>query len=156
MVDSQMYSWLLQGIDRTYHGQWKGNSFFTEIETGGVGIIVIHDLEAGVLAVGARVLTGVTFSEALVRELGKLNSSLVLGSFVLKEGEKGHWSIAYGLKVRCDWLEPNSRTSSHMVLDILNAPPHFIERGVEALQPKFGGERPSIAPGWSLTLMDSF
>ena len=156
MTDNQMYPWLLHGIDRTYHGQWKGNSFFTEIETEGVGIIVIHDLEAGVLAVGAGVLSGVTFGEDLVRELGRLNSSLVLGSFVLKEGEKGHWSIAYGLKVRCNWLEPQSRTSSHMVLDILNAPPSFVERGVETLQPKFGGERSSIAPGWSLALMDSF
>jgi hypothetical protein len=125
------------------------------VEADGLGILVTHDREQGHLAFAAGVLSGVTFSTDLVRSVGKLNTSLVLGAYVLKEGQPDYWSITYAIKMRYSWVD-QSRTSAYMILDALTAVPQFVDRGVEELSPHFGGERWGVSGGWPLVLMDRF
>ena len=156
MIDESIQEFLQLGIERQYPGKWKavfGGA--TAIESDGVGILVVHDREHGHLGFASWVLGGVTFSPAMVRAVGKLNNSTVLGAYVLGEGQPDHWFITYAIKMRYRWVE-QSRTSAYMILDALTAVPQFVSRGVEELQPQFGGTPIGASGGWWLALMDNF
>lgn len=156
MIEQSAQDFLERGIDYKFPGKWK-NIFpgASVIDADGIGILVIHDREDGLLAFAAGVLSGVEFSPDLVRDLGRLNSDIVLGSYVLSEGQSGYWSIRYGIKLRYEWVD-ESATSAHMIGTALNAVPAFVNRGIEELSPKYGGERWETSEGWFLTVMDSF
>lgn len=159
MVDEATQEWLFTGIDYTYPGkrETNGSGFFSTVVTDDdVAILVLHDLAEGHFAVAAGVLSGVSFSEELVRDVGKLNSSSVLGAYILKEGQPGHWSINYGIKLRYAWLDRNSRANAQLLVDVLGAVPQFVALGIEQIQPSHGGAVVVHSPGWFLALMDSF
>lgn len=157
MVGFGIQEFLDSGIESIYPGKWK--TIFpgaSAIEADGTGILVTHDREDGHLAFAAGVLSGVTLSPDLVRELGRLNNSIVLGAYVLSEGQPGYWLITYAIKLRYNWVDESSRASAQMIVDALAAVPAFTNRGVEELSPQFGGERWETSEGWFLTLMDRF
>jgi hypothetical protein len=156
MIEQSAQDFLERGIDRKYPGKWKNISRYASIiDADGIGILVIHDREDGLLAFAGGVLSGVELSPDLIRDLGKLNSDIVLGSYVLSEGQPGYWSIRYGIKLFYHWVD-ESAASAHMIGTALNAVPAFVNRGIEELSPKHGGERWETHEGWYLTVMDSF
>ncbi len=156
MIDQSIQEFLLEGIDSAYAGSWKTLSpGATAIETDGTGILVIHDREQELLAFAGGVLSGVTLSPDLVRELGKLNNGVVLGAYVLSEGQPGYWSITYAIKLLYNWVE-ESKASARMIVRSLAAVPVFVDHGIKELSPKFGGEPCGIPGGWWMTLMDRF
>jgi hypothetical protein len=157
MIDDSVQEFLHLGIERQYPGKWKALDYggATTIDSDGLGILVIHNREHGHLAFASWVLGGVTFSAAMVRAVGKLNNSTVLGAYVLREGQPEHWSITYAIKMRYSWVE-QTRTSAYMILDALTGVPQFVSRGIEELQPEFGGTPTGATPGWWLALMDNF
>ena len=128
------------GLDRLYPGKWKRSiPLFSVVETDGIGILVIHDSEEGVLSFSAVVLFGLAFSPELVHDVGELNKDAVLGSFNLCEGQPGYWMVKYHIKLRHRWVEQTTG-SAYMILDSLNAIPGFVNKGIEYLSPKHGGE----------------
>jgi hypothetical protein len=157
MIDESIQEFLHLGIERQYPGKWNALEFggATTVESDGVGILVVHDRAEGHLAFASWVLGGVAFSPALIRTLGKLNSSAVLGAYVLHEGQPDHWSITYAIKLRYTWIE-QTRTSAYMILDALTAVPQFVSRGIAELQSQFGGTPTGTTDGWWLVLMDKF
>lgn len=156
MTDESIQEFLHLGIERQYPGKWKLlDPGATIIESDGLGIRVIHNRQQGHLGFASWVLGGVTFSPTLVRAVGKLNSSSALGAYVLREGKPDHWSITYAIKMRYSWIE-QTRTSAYMLLDALNAVSQFVGRGIEELQPQFGGTPLGATSGWWLALMDKF
>jgi hypothetical protein len=158
MIEEFVEDFLLAGVRRVYPGQWKtpAPGLFSTIESQGYGIILIHDRQQGFFGVGVGVLGGVKYGEDLVRAVGKLNHSLVLGSYVLSEGQEDHWSVTYAIKLRYGWLDPQSGRSAKLVMDVLNAPIGFAERGVEEIQPRFGGEPWGVEAGWPMALLGNF
>lgn len=156
MIEQSMQDFLETGLEHKYPGKWKG--IFpgaSVIDADGIGILVIHDRENGLLAFAAGVLSGVAFSPDLVRDLGMLNSHTVLGAYTLSEGEPGYWSIRYGIKLLFHWVD-GSDASAHMIGSALNAVPAFVNRGIEELSPKYGGDRWETSEGWFLTVMNNF
>jgi hypothetical protein len=156
VIDQSVQDFLESGIEYKYPGKWK-NIYpgASVIDADGVGILVVHNREDGLLAFAAGVLGGVDFSSELVRDLGRLNSSIVLGSYVLSEGQPGYWSIRFGIKLLYQWID-ESDTSAHMIGTALNAVPAFVNRGIAELSPNHGGERWETHEGWFLTVMDNF
>jgi hypothetical protein len=157
VIDESVQEFLRIGIERTYPGKWK--EIFpgaSAIDSDGCGILVIHDRKNGYLAFASWVLSGVTFSPDLVRSLGKLNSGIILGAYVLSEGQKDHWFITYAIKMRYSWVDSQSRVSAYMLLDALSAVPQFVARGIEELSPKFGGSPGEASESSSFLLMDKF
>jgi hypothetical protein len=57
--------------------------------------------------------------------------------------------------MRYSWVE-QTRTSAYMILDALTAVPQLVSRGIEELQPLFGGESIGVTDGWWYVLMDKF
>jgi hypothetical protein len=157
VIDASIQDFLHLGIERQYPGKWRAHEFggATTIESDGLGILVIHDRRNGHLAFASWVLGGVTFSPALVQAVGRLNNHTVLGAYVLTEGQPDHWSITYAVKMRYSWVE-QTRTSAYMILDALTAVPQLVSRGIEELQPLFGGESIGVTDGWWYVLMDKF
>jgi hypothetical protein len=156
MIDLSIQEYLESGFESMYSGKWK--SIFpgaSAIETDGIGILVIHDREHEHLAFAAGVLSGVTFSPDLVRDVGRLNHNVVLGAYVLSEGQPGYWSITYAIKLRYNWLD-RSTASAQLILDALKNVPAFANLGIGELSPKFGGEPWGTPVGWDLALMDNF
>jgi hypothetical protein len=156
MIDPSIQEFLESGFESMYSGKWK--SIFpgaSIIETDEVGILVIHDWEDQHLAFAAGVLSGVTLSPDLVRAVGNLNHNIVLGAYVMGEGQPGHWSITYAIKLRYNWLD-RSTASAQLILDSLKNVPAFVDRGISELSPKFGGEPWGVPGGWYLALMDNF
>ena len=141
MIEQSTQDFLQSGIEYKFPGKWRniypGASI---IDADGIGILVIHNREDGLLSFAAGVLSGVKFSPDLVRDLGRLNSHTVLGSYVLSEGAPGYWSIRYGIKLLYQWVD-ESDTSANMIGTALNCVPAFVNRGIEELSPKHGGER---------------
>ena len=75
------------GLDRIYPGKWKRSiDIFSVIEADGIGILVIHDIKYQIINIKAGVLTGLTFSPELVRDVGELNTDIALGAYVLYKG----------------------------------------------------------------------
>jgi hypothetical protein len=156
MIDASIQEYLESGFENMYSGKWKSiSSGASIIETDGLGILVIHDREHQHLAFAAGVLDGVTFSPELVRDVGRLNHNIVLGAYVLSEGQPGYWSITYAIKLRYNWLDRSS-ASAQLILDSLKNVPAFANLGIRELSSKFGGEPPGTPGGWDLTLMDNF
>lgn len=156
MIDPSIQEYLESGFEHMYSGKWKSIAPSASfIETDGIGILVIHDREDQHLAFAAGVLSGVTFSPELVRDVGRLNNNIVLGAYVLREGQPGYWSITYAIKLRYNWLD-RSTASAQLILDSLTAVPDFTNLGIRELSPKFGGEPWGTPGGWWLTLMDNF
>ena len=149
------------GLNRLYPGKWKRSiPLFSVVETDGIGILVIHDSEYGALGAKAGVLTGLTFSPELVRDVGELNKDIALGAYVLSEGQPGYWIVKYHINLRYNWVDSQSTGSAQMILDSLNVVPDSVNKGIERLSPKHGGE-PWEAPedpdnlfSWSLTIGD--
>jgi hypothetical protein len=158
MIDEETESWLLQGMEHIYPGKVEtfAPGLGSTVVTDGVGILIIHNRENQSLAVAGGVLSGLNYSEDLVRAMGRLNTSAVLGAYVLREGQRDHWSVNYAIKLRYNWLDPRSRANTQLWCDVLGAVPSFVDRGIEEIQPKHGGERASIDEGWWFALMDSF
>jgi hypothetical protein len=159
MIDHETQEWLFTGVDHAYPGRRGTNEsglFSTVVTDDGVGILILHHRVPGNFAVAAGVLSGVTYSEDLVRDLGKLNSSSVLGAYTLQEGQHGYWFMNYAIKLRYAWLDRTSRANAQLIIDILSAVPQFVIHGVERIQPKHGGELMELPDGWFLALMDSF
>ena len=129
------------GLDQIYPGKWKRSiPLFSVIETDGIGILVTHDSEHGVLGVKAGVLAGLAFSPELVRDVGELNNDIALGAYVLSEGQPGYWMVKYNIKLRYNWVDPQSTGSARMIGNSLTAVPNFVNKGMERLSPKHGGE----------------
>ncbi len=156
MIEQSTQDFLETGIEYKFPGKWK-NLYpgASVIDADGIGILVIHNREDGLLAFAAGVLSGVEFSPDLVRDLGILNSHTVLGSYVLSEGGPGYWSIRYGIKLFYQWVD-ESDTSANMIGTALNFVPAFVNRGIEELSPKYGGESWGTDEGWYLAVMDNF
>jgi len=153
MTDS-IQDFIDAGIERLYPDKWKRLvPFISVIEAGEIGIVVIHDREVGVLSASAGVLSGLTFSPDLVRDVANLNMDTVLGAYVLSEGQPGYWMIKYHIKLRYSWVE-ESAGSARMILDSLNAVPDFVNKGIDCLSPNYGGERWGTPGGWHLAVMD--
>jgi hypothetical protein len=156
MIEQSAQDFLERCIDRKYPGKWKNISPSASIiDANGIGILVYHDREHGLLAFAGGVLSGVELSPDLIRDLGRLNSDIVFGSYVLSEGQPGYWSITYGIKLFYQWVDESS-TSAHMIGTALNGVPAFVNRGIEELSPKHGGEKWETHEGWYLTVMDHF
>jgi hypothetical protein len=156
VIDSSIQEYLESGFESMYSGKWKpifpGAS---AIETNDVGILVIHDREEHHLAFAAGVLGGMQLSPDLVRAVGKLNRNIVLGAYVLGEGQPDYWSITYAIKLRYNWID-RSTASAQLILDSLRNVPAFVELGIKELSAQFGGEPWGTPGGWYLALMDSF
>jgi hypothetical protein len=159
LIDDDTYSWTLKAIDHIYPGKRKTNIplWSTVVTDDRVGILVFHDQEQEHLAMGAGVLAGLAYSEALVREIGRMNTSenTVLGAYNLKEGQSGNWSIYYSIKFRFNWLEPTSRANAQLLIDSLSAVQQFAIKGRKALQPSHGGEVIEPSDAWWLVLVDN-
>jgi len=156
MIEASVQEFVRSGIERVYPGKCEEIfPFASKIESDGIGILAIHDHEEEHLAFAAGTLSGVTFSSDLVRDLGMLNSNVVVGAYVLSEGQPGHWSITYAVKLRYTWVA-EATASAQMIVDALSAVPVFVQRGIEILSPKYGGEPWGIPGGWWLALMDRF
>jgi hypothetical protein len=69
-----------------------------------------------------------------------LNKDAVLGSFNLCQGQPGYWMVKYTIKLRYNWVDPQSAGSVQMVFSSLDVMPAFVKKGVERLSPKHGGE----------------
>ncbi len=156
MIAQSTQDFLEDGMEYKYPGQWK-NIFpgASIIDADGIGILVIHNRKDGLLAFGSGVLSGVNFSPELVRDIGRLNSNIILGAYVLSEGQPGYWSVRYGIKLLFHWID-ESATSANMIGTALNAVPAFVNRGIEEPSAQHGGERWETHDGWFLTVMDGF
>lgn len=129
------------GLDRIYPGKWKRSiDIFSVIEADGIGILVIHDIKYQIINIKAGVLTGLTFSPELVRDVGEMNTDIALGAYVLYEGNPGWWRLKYSIKLRYNWVDPQSRGSALMILNSLHIVPDLVNKGIERLSPKHGGE----------------
>ena len=129
------------GLDRIYPEKWKRSvDIFSAIEADGIGILVIHDSKYQRIDIKAGVLTGLTFSPELVADVGEMNTGIALGAYVLYEGNPEYWRLKYSIKLRYNWVDPQSRSSALMILNSLHAVPGVVNNGVERLSPKHGGE----------------
>lgn len=159
MIDDDTQEWVLKAIDHVYPGKRKTNIpiMSTVVTDDGVGILMMHDQEMQYLCAGAAVLSGVTYSEDLVRELGSMNtgSQTVFGAYNLHEGQNGYWSIYYSMKLRYNWLDCTSQTNAKMLVDILSAVRQFTVRARQELEPNHGGEPYVVSEGWWVPLLDN-
>jgi hypothetical protein len=90
---------LRTGVDRLYHGKWQDfrGGFGTAIEVDGLGIHVLHHEDNVGFAAG--ILSGVEFSEGLLRTVSKISCRSTMGALTLREGQPGHWSLTWGASV---------------------------------------------------------
>lgn len=128
-------------LDRQYPGKWRRLlDVFSVIDTDGIGILVTHDTTNEVVEIKAGVLTGLTFSPELVRDIGEMNKEISPGAYVLYEGNPGWWRLNYSIKLGYDWVDPQSRGSALMIRQSLYAVPAFVKGGIQRLSPEHGGE----------------
>jgi hypothetical protein len=150
------------GLDRIYPEKWKRSiDIFSAIETEGIGILVIHDSKYQRIDIKAGVLTGLTFSPELVADVGEMNTGIAVGAYVLYEGNPEYWRLKYSIKLRYNWVDPQSRSSALMILNSLHVVPDAVNKGIERLSPKHGGEPwgrppdPEEAFSWALHIGDA-
>jgi len=153
------------GLDRVYPEKWKRSiPIFSVIEAGGIGILVIHDSKYNIINIKAGVLTGLTFSPELVADVGEMNTEIPVGACVLYEGNPEYWRLKYSIKLRYNWVDPQSRSSALMILNSLHVVPDLVNHGIERLSPKHGGdpwgrppegEEDGEAFSWALHIGDS-
>jgi len=146
------------GAERVYPGRWQsiGGGFGTAIEDANQGVLLVHPEDRPFIHFAGGVLSGLAFSEDLVRDLGKINCRIPFGALTLSEGQRGHWMIGYGFKMARTWLDPTSRSGPQLVLDLLTFVPEFINDRVLELQPRFSGERWGVDDSWWYALMDHY
>jgi hypothetical protein len=153
MIDDDVATMLKSGIDHVYPGQWKdfAPGFGAYVETGGIGMIVLYN---EMIKVGAGVLTDLALTDGLVREVGDSTAASAFGHLTIAEGAPGNWMVTCGYSVSPTWIDPRSRASMQLVLDMLSNLPGMVDERVRRLQPQFGGDRFSTDSGWWLALMD--
>ncbi|MDX6393199.1 MAG: hypothetical protein QOJ73_4262 [Streptosporangiaceae bacterium] len=144
------------GIENVFPGQWEviGGGFGTRIEVDNVGVLVIHSDRFIHFASG--LLSGLDFSEELVRRVSTMNCGGPFGSLVLSEGQPGHWMLAYGFKMVKTWFDPSSRAAPQLILDILNFIPGYVNNQTQEIQAEFGGEKWGVDASWWFVLMDHY
>jgi hypothetical protein len=157
-VSVNLSEFIQAGVERVYPGRWKGigEGFGTAIEVDGQGVLLVHPEDGPFLHFAGGVLSGLEFSEELVRHLGNVNCEIPFGALTLSEGQPGHWMIGYGFKIAKTWLDPTSRSGPQLVLDLLDFVPGYIDRQVLEIQPKFSGRRWGVGDSWWFTLMDHY
>ena len=144
------------GVERVYPGRWEtvGGGFGTRVEVDGIGLLIVHSEKFIHFASG--LLSGVTFSQDLVRDVAEMNCGGPFGSIVLSEGQPGHWLLAYGIKIAKTWFDPASRMAPQMVLNLLGFIPAYAHSQAAELRSRHGGTEWGIADSWWFTLLDKY
>lgn len=155
-TDEGANEFLLRGIEYMYPGKWISQApFITCIETDNIGILVYHDKERGLLSFASFVLDDLTYSEELVRRVGMLNRSIMMGAYVLA-AVRDNWALTYAIKTSYAWVDPSSKRSAQLVIDAINAVPDFVRRGIAELSAEFGGAPFGVPEAWWFALLDSY
>jgi hypothetical protein len=146
------------GIERVYPGKWSpvGGDFGTAIEAGDQGVLVIHPPDGRFIHFAGGVLTGLTFSEGLVRYVSDQTRQAAFGAMTLSEGEPGYWMLAYGFKFAASWFDPSSPSAPQLVMDMLAFVPEYVGMQLQEIQPQFGGEGWGVPASWWYALMDRY
>jgi hypothetical protein len=156
-VDSDSFiDFLRAGINRVYPGKWQDFSggFGTAIEVDGLGIHVLH--HEGNVGFAAGILSEMRFSPDLVRAVSKKSCASPLGALTLREGQSDYWSLTWGMKLQRSWLDPSSRGTARLVVDVLTFIPECVRDVTKDLQPYFGGRKFGTEAGWWLVLLQMY
>lgn len=145
---------LRQCLQHVYPGQWK-EEFGVALTTvqDGVGIFISNIPGERDISFAAGVLTGLQLSTDLVDAVASVNRSTKIGSMYLSKGE-ADWQILYTCKLLKGWIDPASRASAQMLVDILSNIPSVVNVRATYLQERFHPvERWPLIDGWSFVVL---
>ena len=60
------------------------------------------------------------------------------------------------MKLQRTWLDPSSRSTAQLVMDVLTFIPEYVGDVTMDLQPHFGGQEFGTDDGWWLALLDMY
>jgi hypothetical protein len=154
MSDDLIDKFLRHWIQYIYPNRWE--------EVFGTALIVVHD-DVGIfisnipgegdISFAAGVLTGLELSTDLVDSVANVNRSTKIGSIYLSKGE-ADWQIIYTCKLLKSWIDPSSRSSAQMIVDILSNIPDLVNIRARYLREQFHPVEPwPLVDGWSMLIL---
>lgn len=134
-------------LDAVFPGRWEefwpGSAACAVSE--GVGVVVTYPADRFVVA--TIVLTDLRISNELLEELTEVNVGLPIGGVFLSSVET-NWCAIWKYKLLGGWLDPRSRTSKRMALDVLTNAPGMTQMACQTLMAKHcGGSALTVEPG---------
>lgn len=127
---------------RRWEEFWPGSAACAVSED--VGVILTYPNDRFIVA--AIVLTDLQISTELLEAITEVNVGLPIGCVFLSSVEGG-WCAIWKCKVLTDWLDPGSKVSRQMALDILANAPNMTRMARRTLQAKeCGGKAFTVEP----------
>lgn len=111
----------------------------------GVGVVVTYPNHRFIVA--SIVLTDLRISSELLEGIADVNIGLPIGGVFLSRVET-NWCAIWKYKLLGGWLDPRSRVSKQMALDVLTNAPNMTRMARRTLQAKqCGGSALTVEPG---------
>jgi hypothetical protein len=141
-------------VQKVFPNDWE-EVFGTAITVthGGVGIFISNIPDENDIAFAAGILTDLELSAELVHEVAAVNCSTKVGGVYLSRGS-ANWQLIYTCKILKGWIDPASRASAQILVDILSNIPALVNIRSEYLMERVKpASRWRLEDGWPIVLL---